>query len=476
MNIHKILFSKIYLAVFLVFLFRHGYSQTNDIEYIIQKISTDYPGYLEKTQGIDFIEWAHRTAKLNSDDTFRALSKIVNFFNDRHLRIILPAKNIYDDSIECQKRKREMLTYLKKPSTNRREGFWINDYLNCIIGFKLTRSRPETFEAVVVETKNKNIIPGIILCKLTKDWNSKYFTEFRNPQTGSKIFQSSIFRNDTVFTTGAESKWKKIARYHDNYLSASTPVTRTATGGALDSVTYLLTIPINSESNLRVVDSILKKDSFAISRRENLIIDIRRNVGGLSEVFEPILPWIYTNPINRICGKLFLTDYTIGKFEKDFEKVRREQNFTPAEDSEANSIVKSMYEKRGTYWPPNFDTIKLPEVRANPKKVALIIDYGCQSAAELMILTFLQSSKVKVFGEHSMGAVDYLSFYPTETVSKKYNLYLPTSKRVFNKGGEIDGKGIYPTVELSDDIPDWVQYVNNFITSTSNNSKQKLSN
>ena len=81
----------------------------------------------------------------------------------------------------------------------------------------------------------------------------------------------------------------------------------------------------------------------------------------------------------------------------------------------------------------------------------------------MFLLDAQQSKKVKLFGEHTMGAIDYLNFYPQATPSGKYKLYIATLRRDIPPGGsKLDGKGIEPDVPISDATPDWVDFVNHY--------------
>jgi C-terminal processing protease CtpA/Prc len=76
-----------------------------------------------------------------------------------------------------------------------------------------------------------------------------------------------------------------------------------------------------------------------------------------------------------------------------------------------------------------------------------------------MVLNFKQSKKVTLFGENTMGAADYLDFYPIE-ISDKYTLFMPTSKRIFNDSRDaIDGVGIKPNIYLIGDEEYWLKSV-----------------
>jgi C-terminal processing protease CtpA/Prc len=99
-----------------------------------------------------------------------------------------------------------------------------------------------------------------------------------------------------------------------------------------------------------------------------------------------------------------------------------------------------------------FDTI------ANlPKNVSILVNDGCGSAGEFFLLAARQSSKVKLFGQPSYGAVDRADAYVYER--KNFRVSIPISLRIpeyYKK--PIDNIGIPPDVYLPKNI-DWVDFV-----------------
>lgn len=79
------------------------------------------------------------------------------------------------------------------------------------------------------------------------------------------------------------------------------------------------------------------------------------------------------------------------------------------------------------------------------------------------MLIFKQSKKVTTFGEHTMGAVDYLDLYLVQSPTKKYKMYIPTTRRIIPPGqSKLDGVGITPNIKISDTVPDWIEYVKDY--------------
>lgn len=430
------------------------------MEFVINKIVSDYPGFNpnrldEKSK---FRSFAKHVANQNQDDTFKAVSLIVDHFHDPHLQIINPGSQIKDDSSLCNERLLLTNNYLTSKKLKGYEGYWINDYKNCVIGLRKTKGT-DRYQAIVIENSLGKLQPGVILAKMAQKRNGKYLTDLRSVFTGSRFFVNTIFRSDTVFNTGSDGKWRKINHYHSSYLNQIDSVSFLAQGKLIDNNNYLITIPSCIGINAKILDSIQRSDSAIISRTPNLIIDIRRNTGGKSAVLYPLLPWIYTNPIRRISASTYSTPTRISQLQQQLEKGLQNAIYDSTDSVKISDWISKLKKNDGKFVYRGEDTFYYPEIRTNPKNVAIIVDYACQSAAELLLLTYIQSKKVKLFGECTAGAVDYLDFYPIETPKNKFSLYLATSKRNFPPGEEIDGKGICPDVYLDDNNNDWIKTI-----------------
>ena len=81
-----------------------------------------------------------------------------------------------------------------------------------------------------------------------------------------------------------------------------------------------------------------------------------------------------------------------------------------------------------------------------------------------MLLDFMQSKKVKFFGETTGGAVDYLSTFPIKTPSKRYIIYMPSVIRQGSGGkfSAIDSEGIKPDIFIDGKINNWIDFVKNY--------------
>jgi hypothetical protein len=446
--------------------------QKDDITVLVQKIKHEYPGYKNKTNDAEFDKFLCRVTDA-SKDTFSILSQIANFFNDNHLQVYEVNNVAGVDTAVCTRNVMEVNDYLADDHIRKTayEGYWINDYNSCVIAIRKENGHPWAYRAYVVESRDHVLKAGMVCCSFRSpdgpadgsSGGNRFQACYIDHLNAFKVYLEAVFRNDSVLVTGAFGKWSLLRHYTAPLLTALPAFSLRASGRLLDKDTYLLTIPGNTGSNTKIVDSLVKADYKVISTVKNLVIDIRNNLGGTTATYQPLLPFIYTNPIVRSSGYLYCGDDIVRNEEKSVASYRKNVNCDTARLAKMESMLRKMMEYKGQYMFNPGDTIRLDEVKSRPVHVALIINYACQSAAELMLLDCKQSSKVKTFGEHTAGAVDYLDYFPVALPSGKYLLYIPATRRVIPKGEQaIDGKGIRPDVPIGDNTFDWVEFTKNY--------------
>lgn len=438
-------------------------AQTVDLDFLVQKIKVDYPGYNDKTKHTDFDSFVKRTIAENKTDTFKSMSKIVGFFHDRHLDLFRSKDSI--DTTACNKKSNQIQHYFSSSFPKKKyEGYWISEYNHCVIAIKQTNKNPLRYQGYVVECRDSTTIyPGMTYYEFEKKNKRNFFTKATSSYSGDVFYVNSEFRNDSVFTIGPYNKWKKLNHYNYPLLKTLPLPSDDATGHWIDSNNYLITIPTSTSLNGQIVDSILKSNTLITSRVKNLIIDIRGNTGGTVKAFTPLLPLLYTNPILKINYAAYCTKDDVENTKKQIEYYVNQKNLDSTFLKDWISWVDKEENNIGKFIVGTQDTIKYDIILPYPKHVAFIINYGCQSAAEIILLNARQSKKVMFFGEHTMGAVDYLDYYPIELPSQKYQLYMPTTKRVISpEGKKLDGIGIYPDITISDGEKDWVDFVKRY--------------
>lgn len=455
-----------FIAAILLFFTFTCKAQHSDLDLLVQKIKIDYPGYTEKTRNIDFDKFVAQTIALNKTDTFKAMATIVSFFKDRHLDLFRILDSVDKDILDCDSNLKSIQKYLNSSIPKKQyEGYWLSEFNHLVIAIKEIQHRPLKYKAFIIKSLDSTKTPpGMVVYDFDQTRNNIYYTKATSTGMGTKFYVWSEFRNDSVFTAGPYSKWRKLNGYNQQLLNKLPirPLNNEASGKWLSDSCYFISIPASTQENGTIIDCLIRADANITRKAETLIIDLRNNTGGTTMAYEPLLPLLYTNPILMPNVDLYCTkDGAVQTKEHIASYIK-----TPTIDSTylngLKEIVALEEDSTGLFVAFPQDTLKFDKVLPYPKQVGIIINYGCQSAAELFLLNALQSKKVKLFGEHTQGVVDYLDFYPIE-LSEKYQLYVPKSRRVIPKGGKkLDGKGIHPNVYIGDNEKDWVKFVENY--------------
>jgi hypothetical protein len=439
--------------------------QQDDVSFLLRAIKESYIGYERKSNGNAFNLYAGKVIKENKNDTFRMLSLLTAYFNDPHLRVAAYKDIPLKDTAALRQNLNVHQTRLanKVPARKSYEGFWKDDYNDCIVLITKVTGKRWTYEALVVESRNNALPVGLVCIKFEPVSSGGFLCDHITAVRGSRIYLNAHFRNDSTFTLGAFGKWKRLADYKPGMLQSLQSFDDVAYSKWLDSNTFLLTIPSNSLSNTKIVDSIIKSESEKLANTKNLIIDLRNNLGGTVQTYEPLIPYVYTGPIREILVRF---SWSKALVESEVQELEYYKEYEPSDSiaiAKKEKRIKKLKDKLGQIAPAGGATIKLDSVMANPKNVGIIVNYSCYSAAEMMLLDFKQSAKVLVFGEHTYGGVDYLDEFTLQLPSKKYRLDVPSSERILPDGGQwIDGKGIEPDISISDSETNWVEFVHKF--------------
>lgn len=451
------------LIIFLIPL--ECWSQENDIDFTLKQIKENYPGFKDKTNNKAFDRYVSKVLSFGINrDTFWKLSQIVNFFSDHHLQIYKTNFQEDIDSAQCATNFFEINKYFSKSHFfEKYEGLWLNDYSNCIMAIKKISNSPLIYKGYVLESRDNFLLSGLVCCEFEQDKRNTFYTRYISNLGRFEVYLNSIFRNDSVLITGGFGKWKKINDYQYPYLSHISTFNRKVSSKIISDSCFLISIPVCNKTNSDMVDSVVKANKRLIENSKTLIIDIRNNLGGTTKTYYPLLPFIYTNPIKTVDGYLYCSPGFIKNQETDLSLYRQKANPDTNEIAILSKSIDEMKANKGGFLFISGTAIKYDSIKINPKNVALIINYGSASAAELMILAFRQSDKVKIFGETSEGAVDYLDYYSQKTPSKKYLLYIPGTKRGLSVNEpKFDEKGINPDIKIPDTEKDWIKFVKEY--------------
>ncbi|WP_343673467.1 S41 family peptidase [Chitinophaga sp.] len=224
----------------------------------------------------------------------------------------------------------------------------------------------------------------------------------------------------------------------------------------LNDQTCLLTIPSARLEYKGIVDSLLVLHKDVLSKTGHFIIDVRENRGGSTLVFDNLIPYLYTQPIITEGAMVLATEENI----RNLYEVTDYPNVSDSMKAVFKKEAVALRAHIGTeYQLWNNDTTTMDQVFPYPKKVSLIINQNVGSSTEMFVLKARQSKKVKLFGTHTAGVVDYSDVVPYMMPCSLFAFGIPSSRTLRMPAEVIDNIGIAPNVEIPSGTTDWVQYV-----------------
>lgn len=242
-----------------------------------------------------------------------------------------------------------------------------------------------------------------------------------------------------------------------------------------DSTFYmrLTSFAVDKES----IDTLVEKHRAEITSRPNLIIDIRSNLGGRSDVYEALLPLLYTHPYELVGVEWYASSGNIA----DLERALASGEIREGDEDQTAALLEEMKRHRGKFVLRPGDearwTVCFDEVCPRPRRVGIIIEGQNASAAEQFLLTARHSDKVLLFGsEPTAGTLDYSNTVPRKLPSGRFELWMPQTRSLRLPENPIDETGIAPDVQipfepeyqLYDRLDDWVYFVKNYLEEINN--------
>lgn len=216
--------------------------------------------------------------------------------------------------------------------------------------------------------------------------------------------------------------------------------------------------------NIDPVKKLIANNKKQIEKSKALIIDVRNNFGGTDDVYQPLLPYILTNPL-RIMNVEFLSTPTLinGLREYALQNIAKNtlKNIQQIEDD-----LKEYKENLGKFILYDGKKVTIDSIQLqlkSPKQIVILSNKNVASAGENFLFSSRQSKKVKILGTPSMGVLDYGSIREFKLECDQYTLYLPTYRSARLPHYPIDNIGIQPDVYLDETVNDWLEFAIKYI-------------
>ncbi|MCZ4222592.1 S41 family peptidase [Pedobacter rhodius] len=401
---------------------------------------------------------------------FPILKKWLSFFKDKHMSISYDDSKFTKEQLINYYAKEEKTdwtdslfnSYLKKEQADidSLEGIWKDQAGYYQIGIVKDKNRKNEFIGFIIKANGSTWGPQQVKLRITKNRGQYRLKVFRAiDHSENQLFLQKVKDTLTFGDGTVTSKWYK------NFVPPPKVSSQTANNELfpkfkfLDDKTCLFQMPsYASLDNVKVMDSLLKKNALELEKCEHLIIDLRNNYGGSVLSYDKLIPYLYANPILTEGGSVLATEENIRDYYSQIPSNIADSMKTIFEKNvrELKTHLNEIY----PLYP--VDTITFSKVFKNPKSVSLIINKNTASAAEIFVLQARQSTKVKLYGSNTSGAIDYLEVVRTKLPFGFYGLGYPACKSLRLPEYPLDNIGIKPDVEIPVTVSDWIDFVRTY--------------
>ncbi|OMP80324.1 S41 family peptidase [[Flexibacter] sp. ATCC 35208] len=438
----------------------------SNFDEVIAKVEHNYPGYPIKITAVNEAAFEQFTDSLrNIADTanavtcFTILQSWTGYFKDRHLALVFKdipenkdlINEIFSNSESFPLSKDSLVKKWAIAPDYPLEGIWSLSRMYEVAVIK----KDSGYQGIILKGDNTYWKPGQVKFELQPDgnanWKATQYNQYHMPDTFTAFVDEQAYIMDLK-----SYKWEKT--FPGQMGQKSIPAD-SFYFSRIDSNNAILRLPSFELPYKKLIDSLITNNLYTITHTPHLIVDIRGNYGGFNICFEKLLPLIYTDPIITQGPVVKATTENI----RLYEVMLKSPLFPDDKKPPFIRMVKNLKKNKNGYYQPPADTTIFPQVYAQPEKIGFLMDEGCASATELLILDAKQSKKVTLFGKRSAGVVDYLNLVAPRPLScSRFLLWIPTARLASVPQHPIDNTGILPDVEIPYQ-ENWVNYAQQYL-------------
>ncbi len=229
----------------------------------------------------------------------------------------------------------------------------------------------------------------------------------------------------------------------------------------LDDSTLYIKLGSCDLANKAVLDSLVRANKGLLDRIPNWIVDFRDNGGGSTDVFQSLLPYLYTKPFKEYGVSHWMSPGNTAVLR---EFLR--ENGKMMDGASARSVRKLVKqgEKHPNTWHIGHGETTRFKKRDMPRRVAILANrYTASSGESFLELARGVSEKSVIFGENTGGFMDYGDVMPNDLGCDGLEAYIPTSRmNRLDHGISYDREGIAPDARISAEEYNWIGFVRNY--------------
>lgn len=212
--------------------------------------------------------------------------------------------------------------------------------------------------------------------------------------------------------------------------------------------TVIVSMVSHDGSYRRIVDSLVQAHATDLRDAERIIVDLRGNEGGGALTSAALTPYLRSRD-RRSHPYASDTSWMLSSPDQ-LAYVRRA--FGSDTTLFVRTILERMTKSPGELVPmPPYPSGRADTLVVGPARVAVLVDGGTVSAAEVVVLQALASTRARVFGQPTAGALDYQSTNIVRVLPNETRWLLGygtiTASAALPRNG-MRGAGILPDVRI----------------------------
>jgi len=447
---------KIVITVSIFLVYRNAFPQTEcnceqALSQLIQKIETEYPGFNDKAKDLNLYNnykenLLRKSRDVKSSDCINLLRSYKDFFRDGHISIY-PVGNQSDLDKNEGKIKISYDDFQKRilNTVDPLEGIWKSGVYK--VGIV---KEDNIYCGFIIEADTAYWKPGEIKFRLLE--NGKAFYYLRDHSLSDEKYELVdgwiLFFNYSKYI-----KLQPKPNLTDEEIKSKTNELEGCFFKKVTDKTSLLCLSSFEHNYTDRINKLLTDNKTEIENSENLIIDVRNNLGGVYESYEKLLPYILTGSVRGMCAEFLASETLINDIQNWYDdeegKIR------------AGEWIKMFRKNMGRF--VNVDSVdsytnKIVPEKKSPKQVVILVNRRTASSGEAFVLDAKQSKKVKILGTPTYGAIDYGTACFFDFGCGNYKLMMPTWRSMRLPDYPIDNIGIQPDIYIDKSVKDWVKF------------------
>lgn len=445
-----------------------------ELELFVRKVELNYAGFKDRVDDgtrayygalVDSVRMA-ATNTTDKSRCFMLLDTYRAFFRDKHLQLTgdhaptvdghaaVPPRTTSWTAAALEARFRS-----GREGARPLEGAWALDAYRVGI---VHNDSTGAYDAIIMASENPNWREGMVKFTVSEPVNGQCAVRYWRGDL--KLFEVPGSCATGHLSIKGVGTWHALEQPAD----AMDPLAFELTHGSevqwrmLDDSTLYIKLGSCNLANKAVLDSLVKANRAPLERIPCWVVDFRGNGGGSTDVFQCLLPYLYTKPMTFYGASHWMSPDNTARLKEWLERNKAMLDRNTARHVRA--WVKHGEKHPNTWITEPGGMERHGRGKAMPERVAILADNGTASSGE----SFLEvargtSDKCVIFGENTGGYKDHGDLQDHELGCDGLVASIPTSRmNRIDHGIRYDLVGIAPDVRVDPQETDWIAFVQRY--------------